>query len=174
MYKLVLLEWWRFFDDCIRIQQEMFLSSSGFIATGSFNCHHRKSHLQCPSVHDCFDVHFSFLMNKENQEFWNSFYLNWEKIHYRQSSTILATSVVGNIPTLIHEVNLWHLLIHRQLSISFILELTPEPRDALGLWKKNNKIAYKKCHKVCIAWLKSGQYATGFDFNISKSTFSHF
>ena len=136
MYKLVLLEWWRFFDDCIRIQQEMFLSSSGFIATGSFNCHHRKSHLQCPSVHDCFDVHFSFLMNKENQEFWNSFYLNWEKIHYRQSSTILATFVVGNIPTLIHEVNLLHLLIHRQLSISFILELTPEPRDALGLWKK--------------------------------------
>lgn len=133
MYKLVLLEWRRFFDDCIRIQQEMFLSSSGFIATGSFNCHHRKSHLQCPSVHDCFDVHFSFLMNKENQEFWNSFYLNWEKIHYRQPSTILATFVVGNIPALIHEVNLWHLLIHRQLSISFILELTPEPRDALGL-----------------------------------------
>lgn len=140
MYKLVLLEWWRFFDDCIRIQQEMFLSSSGFVATGSFNCHHRKSHLQCPSVHDCFDVHFSFLMNKENQEFWNSFYLNWEKIHYRQSPTILATFVVGNIPTLIHEVNLWHLLIHRQLSISFILELTPEPRDALGLWKKKTTI----------------------------------
>lgn len=145
MYKLVLLEWWRFFDDCIRIQQEMFLSSSGFIATGSFNCHHRKSHLQCPSVHDCFDVHFSFLMNKENQEFWNSFYLNWEKIHYRQSSTILAAFVVGNIPTLIHEVNLWHLLIHRQLSISFILELTPEPRDALGLWKKNPIKSHIKC-----------------------------
>lgn len=57
----------------------------------------------------------------------------------------------------------------------FHFRVNSRAKGCFGIMKKNpNKIAYKKCHKVCIAWLKSGQYASVFDFNISKSTFSHF
>lgn len=49
---------------CVGIQQEMFLYSFCLVcATNARDCHHRKSHLQCPSIHDSFNIHVGFLIN---------------------------------------------------------------------------------------------------------------